>query len=81
MKNCVINLDIIIIRNNVIVNIRHNCPPCRGTECPSYGGNGNIVLELEGGTCGYYNTGYPKINNYALFCVSNKNYTKNWESY
>lgn len=32
-------------------------------------------------TCGYYNTGYPKINDYALFCVSNKNYTKNWESY
>ena len=40
-------------RNNVIVNIHHDCPPCRGNECPSYGGNGNIVLELEGGTCDY----------------------------
>jgi uncharacterized membrane protein (UPF0127 family) len=43
MKNCIIPLDIIIIRNNVIVNIHHDCPPCRG----------NIVLELEGGTCDY----------------------------
>ena len=51
MKNCIIPLDIIIIRNNVIVNIHHDCPPCHGDECPSYGGNGNIVLELEGGTC------------------------------
>lgn len=31
--------------------------------------------------CGYYNTGYPKINDYAAFCASNKNYTKNWSSY
>jgi len=53
MKNCIIPLDIIIIRNNVIVNIHYDCPPCRGTECPSYGGNGNIVLEIEGGTCDY----------------------------
>ena len=51
MKNCIIPLDIIIIRNNVIVNIHHDCPPCRGNECPSYCGNGNIVLEVEGGTC------------------------------
>lgn len=32
-------------------------------------------------TCGYYNTGYPKVNDYATFCVNNKDYTKNWESY
>lgn len=51
MKNCIIPLDIIIIKNNVIINIHHNCPPCRDTNCPSYGGNGNIVLELYGGTC------------------------------
>lgn len=51
MKDCVIPLDIIIIKNNVIVNIHHSCPPCRGWDCPSYCGNGNIVLELEGGTC------------------------------
>jgi uncharacterized membrane protein (UPF0127 family) len=51
MKNCIIPLDILIIRNNVIVNIHHDCPPCNDDDCPSYCGNGNIVLELEGGTC------------------------------
>ncbi len=51
MKNCIIPLDIIMIKNNVIVNIHHDCPPCEEEDCPSYCGNGNIVLELEGGTC------------------------------
>ena len=51
MKNCIIPLDIIMIKNNVIVNIHHDCPPCLEEDCPSYCGNGNIVLELEGGTC------------------------------
>ena len=51
MKNCIIPLDIIIIKNNVIVNIHHNCPPCNEDPCPSYCGRGNIVLELEGGSC------------------------------
>ena len=51
MKNCIIPLDIIIIKNNVIVNIHNNCQPCQGDDCPSYCGNGNIVLELAGGTC------------------------------
>lgn len=51
MKNCLIPLDIIIIKNNVIVNIHHNCPPCIGKQCPSYCGNGNIVLEIQGGDC------------------------------
>jgi uncharacterized membrane protein (UPF0127 family) len=51
MKDCIISLDIIIIKNNVIVNIHHNCHPCNGDECPSYCGNGNIVLEIKGGLC------------------------------
>lgn len=51
MKNCIVNLDIIMIKNNVIVNIHHNCPPCNDDDCPTYCGNGNIVLELEGGSC------------------------------
>jgi uncharacterized membrane protein (UPF0127 family) len=51
MKNCLINLDIIMIKNNVIVNIHHNCPPCNDDDCPSYCGNGNIVLEIPGGSC------------------------------
>ena len=55
MKNCIIPLDIIMIKNNVIVNIHHDCPPCNDDDCPSYCGRGNIVLELEGGTCEYLN--------------------------
>jgi uncharacterized membrane protein (UPF0127 family) len=51
MRNCIQNLDIIIIKNNVIVNIHHNCPPCNSKECSSYCGNGNIVLEIDGGAC------------------------------
>jgi hypothetical protein len=31
--------------------------------------------------CGYYNTGYPRVNDYARFCVSNKDYQKNWVGY
>ena len=51
MKNCITPLDIIISKNNVIVNIHSDCPPCYEDPCPSYCGNGNIVLELEGGAC------------------------------
>ena len=51
MKDCLVNLDIIIIKNNVIVNIHHDCNPCHGDDCPSYCGNGNIVLEIKGGLC------------------------------
>ena len=51
MKNCIISLDIIMIKNNVIVNIHSNCPPCNDEDCPSYCGMGNIVLELKGGAC------------------------------
>jgi soluble lytic murein transglycosylase-like protein len=28
--------------------------------------------------CGYYNTGYPTVNDYASYCYNNKNYVKNW---
>ena len=51
MMNCLIPLDIIIIKNNVIVNIHHHCPPCLYEPCPSYCGNGNLVLEILGGRC------------------------------
>lgn len=51
MKNCIQNLDIIIIKNNVINKIFHNCPPCKTDECESYCGDGNIVLEIGGGEC------------------------------
>lgn len=31
--------------------------------------------------CGAYNTGQPIINDYARFCISNKDYQKNWIYY
>ena len=31
--------------------------------------------------CGYYNTGYPQINEYARFCSTNKDYINNWVDY
>ena len=54
MKNCIIPLDIIIIKNNVIQKIHHNCPPCDTDDCPRYKGYGDLVLEIEGGSCEEY---------------------------
>lgn len=51
MKDCLIPLDIIMIDDNKISKIHHDCPPCDRKSCPSYSGKGNLVLELEGGTC------------------------------
>jgi len=31
--------------------------------------------------CGYYNTGRPIINDYAIYCSSNKDYTSKWVRY
>jgi uncharacterized membrane protein (UPF0127 family) len=54
MKNCIISLDIIFIRNNKVLNIHHNCPPCNTEECERYEGEGDLVLEVDGGTCNKY---------------------------
>jgi len=52
MYNCIIPLDIIMIKDNIITKIHHNCPPCDNKdECKSYCGQGDKVLELLGGTC------------------------------
>ena len=66
MKNCIIPLDIIMIKNNVIVNIHHNCPPCVEEDCSSYCGNGNVVLELNGGTCEKLNIQAGDTINYLI---------------
>jgi uncharacterized membrane protein (UPF0127 family) len=50
MKNCVIPLDIIFIKDNVINKIFHNCPPCKGNDCEHYCAEGDMVLELFGGS-------------------------------
>jgi len=49
MKNCLIPLDIIMMVDNQVTKIHHNCPPCKEQPCDSYRGNGNQVLELKGG--------------------------------
>ena len=51
MKDCLIPLDIIFIKNDIISNLHGNCEPCRDEMCTSYTGNGSYVLEVPGGTC------------------------------
>ena len=51
MKNCIIPLDIIFIDGDVITKIHHSCTPCKSETCKSYSGEGNFILEVEGGTC------------------------------
>jgi len=55
MKNCIISLDIIMIEDDVITKIHHNCPPCSTERCKRYCGDGNLVLEVVGGTCDKHN--------------------------
>ena len=51
MKNCIVPLDIIFIDGNDITKIHSNCEPCHEKNCSNYEGFGDLVLELEGGTC------------------------------
>uniref|UniRef100_A0A6C0IH56 DUF192 domain-containing protein n=1 Tax=viral metagenome TaxID=1070528 RepID=A0A6C0IH56_9ZZZZ len=53
MKNCIVPLDVIFIENGKITKIHHNCQPCPKEEehCETYEGNGNLVIEMPGGTC------------------------------
>jgi uncharacterized membrane protein (UPF0127 family) len=51
MKDCIIPLDMIFIRDGVVTSIAHMCPPCSGDACPSYKGIGEDVIEVEGGVC------------------------------
>lgn len=52
MYNCIVPLDIIMINDNEITEIHHNCQPCDEMyECESYKGFGDKVLEIPGGYC------------------------------
>ncbi|MDB0072931.1 DUF192 domain-containing protein [bacterium] len=51
MKNCIIPLDIIFIKNKVITKIHKDCKPCKTEDCGNFCGEGNIVLELPSGSC------------------------------
>jgi uncharacterized protein len=53
MKNTLISLDMLFIREGKIQNIQTNVPPCKADPCPSYGPPNSVlidnVLELNGG--------------------------------
>jgi uncharacterized protein len=51
MKNTLIALDMLYIRNEVIQEIKANVPPCKKDPCPSYPSKGEIdqVIEIRGG--------------------------------
>ncbi|MGD1906853.1 MAG: DUF192 domain-containing protein [Leptolyngbyaceae cyanobacterium] len=51
MRNVEINLDMIFIRDGVVVDIAANVPPCTTSPCPTYGPAGvavDAVIELRG---------------------------------
>lgn len=53
MKNTLIPLDMLFLRNGVIKSIAKNVPPCKADPCPTYGSpNEEIdqVIELRGGS-------------------------------
>lgn len=51
MKNTLIPLDMIFVREGKIVKIRENVPPCTTERCPSYSSNAitDQVIELRAG--------------------------------
>ncbi|WP_299409224.1 DUF192 domain-containing protein [Acaryochloris sp. IP29b_bin.148] len=52
MKNVLIDLDMVFLRNGEVIAVQHSAPPCQATPCPTYGPEGEIidqVLELRGG--------------------------------
>ncbi|MGQ9872919.1 DUF192 domain-containing protein [Leptodesmis sp.] len=51
MKNCLISLDMVFLRNGQVVAIAHNAPPCQKEPCPVYGPPVSVdqVIELRGG--------------------------------
>jgi uncharacterized membrane protein (UPF0127 family) len=51
MKNTIIPLDMVFLRNGEVKAIAANVPPCTTTPCPTYGPGTEIdqVIELRGG--------------------------------
>jgi hypothetical protein len=52
MKNTLINLDMVFLRQGTVKYIAHNAPPCKADPCPTYGpvlGMIDQVIELKGG--------------------------------
>jgi hypothetical protein len=51
MRDCLIPLDILFIKDGKINKIYHECQPCEIDECDKYVGEADSVVELLGGTC------------------------------
>ena len=52
MYKCIVPLDIIMMDNNKITKIHHNCQPCYNINgCENYDGFGDMILEVAGDTC------------------------------
>lgn len=51
MRNVLINLDMVFLRDGEVVAIADNVPPCATPTCPTYGPNATVdqVIELRGG--------------------------------
>ena len=51
MKNVVIDLDMVFLRNGQVVSVSSNVPPCKAEPCPTYGPKDTVdqVIELRGG--------------------------------
>lgn len=64
MKNCITSLDIIFIDGNTITGIHHDCPPCTTEECENFCGEGDMILEVESGTCKKLNINIGDIVNF-----------------
>lgn len=57
MKNCIVPLDIVFIKNGIITKIHHDCKPCDeklDRNCQKFSGKGDLVLEIPGGDCKKY---------------------------
>lgn len=52
MKNVLIDLDMIFLRQGKVIAIQNSAPPCQSIPCPTYGPEGEVidqVIELRGG--------------------------------
>lgn len=78
MKNVVIPLDMVFLRNGVVKAIAANVPPCKQDPCPTYGPNETIdqVIELRGGRAAQLDIKVGQPVKIEFFSPESPNYTK-----
>ena len=67
MKDCIIPLDIIFIKDGEVVKIYNDCPPCNEEECPKYCSDADRVLEIGGGMSKKFGIKEGDTDNLQLF--------------